>query len=200
MTGDRREKLDFLLMHFKVDSALANYPSAIKHYQLYTTIKDSIFNKTKSKQIEELGVRYETGKKEQDLKLKEKNIALLREQNKAQQTQRNALVGGTALLLSLLALGYNRYRLKQRSNQLLEAQQQKLQAQQQALQTQHQELQAQKDVLQAQQQERYTTRMSTSQSCWEKRTPCWSRRIRCWRRKKDCSKTKTTCSASRNGC
>jgi two-component sensor histidine kinase len=127
-------KLEFLLMHFKVDSALANYPSAIKHYQLYTALKDSIFNETKSKQIEELGVRYETEKKEQDLQLKEKNIALLREQNKAQQNQRNALIGGTGLLLaSLLAVGYNRYRLKRRSNKLLEAQQQALQARQEEI-------------------------------------------------------------------
>jgi two-component sensor histidine kinase len=163
-----RTKLEYLLMHFKIDSALANYPSAIKHYQLYTALKDSLFNETKSKQIEELGVRYETGKKEQDLRLKEKNIALLREQNKAQQTQRNALVGGTVLLLSLLALGYNRYRLKQRSNQLLEAQQQKLQAQQQALQAQHQELQAQKDVLQTQQQEIHHKNEHLSQLLLEK--------------------------------
>jgi hypothetical protein len=93
-----------------------------------------VFDETKSKQIEELGIRYETEKKEQALKLKEKDNALLREQNKAGQTQRNALMGGTALLLLLLTLIYNRYRLKRRSNQQLEAQQQKLQAQQRELQ------------------------------------------------------------------
>jgi two-component sensor histidine kinase len=126
-------------MQFKVDSAQGNYPSAIKHYQTYIAVKDSVFNETTSKQVEQLTIQYETEKKEQDIKLKEKNIALLKEQNKAQQTQRNALVGGTGLLLAFLGLGYNRYRLKRRSNQLLEAQ--------------HQELQLQKDVLQTQQVE-----------------------------------------------
>jgi two-component sensor histidine kinase len=121
------------LMRFKVDSALANYPSAIKHYQLYTALKDSNFNETQSKQIAQLSIGYETEKKEQDIKLKEKNIALLREQNKAQQTQRNALIGGTGLLLALLALSYNRFRLKIRSNQLLEAQQAVLQTQQKVI-------------------------------------------------------------------
>ncbi len=121
------------LLQFKVDSALGNYPSAIKHYQAYTAVKDSVFNEAKSKQIEELGVRYETEKKEQALRLKEKDNALLREQNKAGQTQRNALLGGTLLLMSLLALIYNRYRLKRRSNQLLQAQQEKLQAQQEEI-------------------------------------------------------------------
>jgi two-component sensor histidine kinase len=117
------DKREYYLMRFKVDSALANYSSAIRHYQLYTAFKDSVFNETKSKQIEQLGVQYETGKKEQDIRLKEKNIALLKEQNKAQQTLRNALIGGTGLLLALLALSYNRYLLKRRSNKLLEEQQ-----------------------------------------------------------------------------
>jgi two-component sensor histidine kinase len=57
------------------------------------------------------------------------------------------------MLLVLLAVIYNRYRLKRRSNLLLQAQQRQLQAQQQELQAQHLELQAQKDVLQAQQEE-----------------------------------------------
>jgi two-component sensor histidine kinase len=117
---------DAYLLRFKVDSALANYTAAIKHFQAYIAIKDSIFNETKSKQIEELGVRYETEKKEQILQLKEKNIALLKQQNKAGQTQRNALIGGSVLLLLLLGLSYNRYRLKRRSNQLLEAKQREI--------------------------------------------------------------------------
>jgi two-component sensor histidine kinase len=135
-----RDKLEFLLMRFKVDSAGANYPSAIRHYQRYMAFKDSLFNKAKSKQIEELTIRYDTEKKEQDLQLKEKNIALLSEQNKAQQTQRNALIGGTVLLMWLMGLGYNRYRLKQRSNQLLQAQQAELRAQQDVLQAQQKEI------------------------------------------------------------
>jgi two-component sensor histidine kinase len=76
-----------------------------------------------------LNIQYETEKREQALKLREKDIALLTERSRAQQTQRNALVGGTALLLALLGLSYDRYRLKRRSNLRLLAQQQ-LRAQQ----------------------------------------------------------------------
>jgi two-component sensor histidine kinase len=134
--GDR---LEFALMQFKVDSALGNYPSAIRHYQRYAALRDTLFNETQSKQIERLSIEYETGKKEQALRLQEKDLALFREQSKVQQSQRNALIGGTVLLLSLLGLGYNRYRVKQRSNRQLQAQ--------------HQALRAQQDVLQAQQAE-----------------------------------------------
>jgi hypothetical protein len=129
------------LMRFKVDSAQGNYPAAIQHYQHYTAFKDSLLNEAKSKQIEQLGIQYEIGKKEQELKLREKSIALLTQQNKAQQTQRNALVGGTALLLSLLGLGYNRYRLKKRNNQQLRAQQQALQYHQQQISQKNLDLQ-----------------------------------------------------------
>jgi two-component sensor histidine kinase len=142
--------MEIHLMRFKVDSAGASYPSAIKHYQLYKALNDSIFNETKSKQIEELSIGYETEKKEQELKLKEKNIALLKEQSKVQHTQRNALIGGTALLLLMLGLVYNRFRLKIRSNKLLEAQQAVLQNQQKVIQEKNghlSELLSEKDSL-----------------------------------------------------
>ncbi len=117
-------------LRFRMDSALGNYPAAIRHYQQYTALKDSLFNETRSKQVAQLNIQYETEKKEQALKLREKDIALLTERSRAQQTQRNALVGGTALLLALLALSYNRYRLKRRSNLRLLGQQEQLRAQQ----------------------------------------------------------------------
>jgi two-component sensor histidine kinase len=105
------------LMWFKVDSARENYRDAIRHYQQYKALQDSIYNETKSRQITQLSIQYETSKKEQD-------IQLLKEQNKLQQNQRNALIVGTGLLVVILALGFNRYRLKQRVNRQLQEQQQ----------------------------------------------------------------------------
>ncbi|HEX8530546.1 MAG TPA: histidine kinase dimerization/phosphoacceptor domain -containing protein, partial [Cytophagales bacterium] len=117
------------LMCFKADSALANYPSAIRHYQRYSALKDSLFSEAKSKQIEQLTIQYETAQKEQALRLREKDVALLQQQNKVQRSGQHALLGGSVLLLALLGLGYNRYRLKQRSNRQLQAQQQQIQQQ-----------------------------------------------------------------------
>ncbi len=126
-------QIDVHLMQFKVDSAQGNYPAAIRQYERYKALTDSIFNEKKFNQIARLSIQYETDKKEQALRLKEKDIALLTEQSKAQQTQRNALIGGAALLLALLLLSYNRYRLKQRNNQQLKAQQQTLQERQEEI-------------------------------------------------------------------
>jgi two-component sensor histidine kinase/tetratricopeptide (TPR) repeat protein len=111
------------LLSFKVDSAQGRYLAAIGHLQQREALKDSLFSKTKTQQLEELQVQFETKEKEQNiLLLTEKG---LRQQNELRQAQttRNATIGGAVLLLLLLGLGYNRYRLKQRSNLLLEAQQ-----------------------------------------------------------------------------
>lgn len=128
------------LMRFKVDSAHQNFPAAIRHYQQYKALQDSIYNEAKSRQIAQLSIQYETAKKEQDIELQGKNIALLKEQNKAQQDQRNALIGGTVLLAALLALGLNRYRLKQRVNRQLAQHQRTLQAQQQQIKQKNEHL------------------------------------------------------------
>jgi two-component sensor histidine kinase len=111
------------LLLFEVDSAQGRFPAAIAHYQRYKLLTDSVFNERKNKQLASLEIQYDTRKKEQ-------NIALLTKQTQVQQAsirerefQRNALVIGALLLAGLLGLGYNRYRLKQRSNQLLEAKQ-----------------------------------------------------------------------------
>ncbi len=93
------------LMWFKVDSARKNYPEAIRHYQQYKALQDSIYNETKSRQITQLSIQYETAKKEHDIKIKGKDIALLKKQNKLRQNQRNALIVGTGLLVAILALG-----------------------------------------------------------------------------------------------
>jgi two-component sensor histidine kinase len=141
------------LMRFKVDSARQNYPEAIRHYQLYKALQDSIFNETKNRQIAQLSIEYETAKKEQDIQIKEMDIELLREQNRRQQNHRNALVLGTGLLIALLVLSFNRYRIKQRSNSQLLAQQQILQLQQKQIWQKNEnlaELVSEKDTVLAQ--------------------------------------------------
>jgi two-component sensor histidine kinase len=128
------------LMWFKVDSARGKYQEAITHYQQYKALQDSIFNETKSRQISQLSIQYETAKKEHDIKIKEKNIALLKQQNKLQQNQRNAFIIVAGLLAAILALGFNRYRLKQRVNRQLQLQQQTLNLQQQQIKQKNEHL------------------------------------------------------------
>lgn len=111
------------LQLFKVDSAQQHYPAAIAHYQKYKALSDSIFNERKSQQIANLEISYNTRKKEQDIALLTRQNQLQQARIRAKDLQRNSIIAGSALLILLSALLFNRYRLKQRSNRLLEAKQ-----------------------------------------------------------------------------
>jgi two-component sensor histidine kinase len=118
------------LQWFRLDSTLNSFPSAIVHYQRYVALRDSLLTESKNHQIAQLEIQYQTEKKDQALKLKEKNIQLLTERGRLQQQKleksqmiRNATFAGTFMLLLLLGLGYTRYQLQQKSNLMLEAKQ-----------------------------------------------------------------------------
>ncbi|HEU5167888.1 MAG TPA: sensor histidine kinase, partial [Chitinophagaceae bacterium] len=122
---------DFL---FKLDSAKGNYLSAIKHLRDYQKVNDSIFTEVKSKQIEELKVAYETDQKVQNIKMLEKQDQLQKSELKQESILRNISFALAALLIIIVTLLYNRFRLKQRTNKKLELQRQEIAKQNLSLQ------------------------------------------------------------------
>lgn len=126
-------KKDVYLMLYKTDSARGDYLQAIKNMNHYTWLSDSIFTIVKNRQLQEVQVQYETEKKDKDLAIKDKNIQLLTKQSQLQlanlrteRNTRNMFLICTGLLILLLALGYNRFKLKQKNNVQLEEQQIKI--------------------------------------------------------------------------
>ena len=104
---------------FKIDSALGDWQSAVKHLQRYGKLKDSMFNITKNKQIEELTIKYQTDEKEKDLKLA-RNKARLDQVTLAHvQNTRNWMIAGAGLFLIIAGLLYRQNRLKQKNNQVI---------------------------------------------------------------------------------
>jgi two-component sensor histidine kinase len=108
---------DTYLEIFKADSARGDYPSAIKSYQRYKSLTDSIFTVAKAKEIARLQLQFE----------KDQQVHQLEEKGKLQQaellragTVRNFTIAGAGLLLLFLVIGYRRYRQKQFSNRLLD--------------------------------------------------------------------------------
>lgn len=118
------------LWWFRLDSARASYPTAIRHYQRFVTLNDSLINEKTKQRTALFEIQYQTREKEH-------KISTLQQQSKLQksmlETTRNFSVAGAIMLLMLLGLSYNRYRLKQRSNQQLQAQQQALQDRQEEI-------------------------------------------------------------------
>ncbi|MBP6430506.1 MAG: sensor histidine kinase [Ferruginibacter sp.] len=79
-----------------------NQASALNYIKLHYALKDSIYNEAKMQQIEQLNAKYQTEKKEQQIKEQQYQI-----------TKRNYLLLGTAIFLLLLsALTYSFYKRK----------------------------------------------------------------------------------------
>ncbi len=138
------------LWWFRLDSALANYPSAIRHYQHFKTLSDSLINEKTKQKISLLEVEYETKEKEHKIQELGQESELRKSELRTAQTTRNFTVTGALMLVLLLALSYNRYRLKRRSNYLLQAQHRELQARQREIHLKNEhlsELLTQKDAL-----------------------------------------------------
>ena len=124
---------DIQLKLFTVDSVQGHYDSAIGHIRKYDKLKDSIFNETKSRQLQELQVQYETSQKE-------KNIQLLHNQNQLEQIKvsqanrtKNITFAGIILLLIVIGSLFNSYRTKQKANKKLERQGREIEKQNRAL-------------------------------------------------------------------
>jgi len=121
------------LMYYKTDSASARYQDALSHYRLYKGYSDSLFNTEIGKQLAGLQLQFEAEEKD-------KNIRLLTQKNQFQQDIinrdkiiRKTIIGGSILLLMLLVLSFNRYRLKKQSHSKLQAKQEEINAQNERL-------------------------------------------------------------------
>jgi two-component sensor histidine kinase len=117
---------DIYMLLYRTDSAMGNYLSAIKHLLRHKTFNDSIFNETKSRQIEELQVQYETAKKEKDIESLNNQNQLQRIRVEQANRKMNITLAGAALLLIIAGLLFNRYLIKQRSNLKLKEHQKEL--------------------------------------------------------------------------
>jgi len=107
---------------YKVDSAQGNYLASIEHLSKHKRIQDSVFTERKGYQMEELQVKYA-------MKQKEKDILLLRKQDqiaKAELAQASLMqrvtMAGIGVLVILLLLSYNQFRIKRKSNRQLQLQ------------------------------------------------------------------------------
>ncbi|MFT3822788.1 MAG: histidine kinase dimerization/phosphoacceptor domain -containing protein [Chitinophagaceae bacterium] len=101
---------------FRLDSVEGNYVSAIQHYQLYHQFRDSTYSLSQRKKMDELTVQYETKKKDQDISILKKDGLLQQEKLSRTAIMGKITLAGIVVLLIIVGLLYNQYRLKQRSN------------------------------------------------------------------------------------
>ncbi len=87
-SGYKKYEKDIYLSISKSYEILGSYKKSLTYYKKYNTLNDSLFNKGKYSQIQELQVKYETAKKES--KLAEQQAEL--EKNKTESIIKDALI------------------------------------------------------------------------------------------------------------
>ncbi|WP_422348395.1 ATP-binding protein [Flagellimonas sp.] len=94
-----------------------DYQNALNFRNKYVAVKDSLFNTEKSKQIEELQVRFDTEKKQDAIAALEKDAEINDLKLKQQTTLRNIIIGVSIAGFLVLLFVFNRYRHAQRVKQ-----------------------------------------------------------------------------------
>jgi two-component sensor histidine kinase len=125
---------------YKADSAQQRFKSAFLHHQAYKKLTDSISSRDHDKETAVLQLQYDTEKKNQDIEAQAQNIKLLTKQSLLQKNAlreealvRNLSLLAVLMLLSLLAVIFNRYKIKKRANNELEEQKEEINTQNEAL-------------------------------------------------------------------
>jgi two-component system, sensor histidine kinase PdtaS len=107
LTGRGLSPIYFLL--YKVDSAAGNYLLAMEHLMKNKELDEEIYRETKVRENQELQIKYETEKKDQDIRIKQ---ASLQQAN----ILKNVTFVVIVLLFIILGLLYNQYRINKRNN------------------------------------------------------------------------------------
>lgn len=111
------------LLQFRVDSARGDLASAVRHLLLYNQLSDSAFAIEKIKQAAEMQAKFDLDNQEKDNQLLREKSALQTKTIEKDNLLKKAILVGCAILLLLLLVLYNRYRIKTRSNAILRRQQ-----------------------------------------------------------------------------
>ena len=104
---------------FTAYDSLRNYKKAYYFHKLYKQANDSLFNEEKNEKLTEMETRYQSEKKEQQLKLKDTQIAKQNAEIRQKNTQLIAFIGGFVLLLVLALIIFRSYRQQKKQKAVI---------------------------------------------------------------------------------
>lgn len=104
----------------KIYEKTGSLQKALYHFKNYNLIKDVMFSENSQKSITEMQTKYETEKKEQELKLMKNQDELQKSTIQRQRLMIGLAVGGFLVILAFSGLLINMVRQKQRANKVLE--------------------------------------------------------------------------------
>ncbi|MBI3502271.1 MAG: tetratricopeptide repeat protein [Bacteroidetes bacterium] len=114
------EHLSFLFAQKK------EFEKAYNYYQLYSQTKDTLFNENKTKQITEMETKYQTEKKDNEIKLlnteKEKERAIAEEKSRKQKIIIWSVISGFLLVTVFAFFIFRSLRITSKQKQIIEVQ------------------------------------------------------------------------------
>lgn len=129
---------------------LNQHEKALEYFKSYKKVEDRLFNKEKHKQIEELEMKYQVKKKQQELEKKQLKLEKQQAVIKRQRTQKYAYIGGTIILLIGSIIIYWNLKQKRKANYALGQQKEEIESKNYELKQQNEEIKSQRDELQRQ--------------------------------------------------
>ena len=100
---------------FELYEAKGDFKKSLYFHKKYVAIKDSTFTIEKTKQISEMQEKYNVEKKDFEIESLNQQNKIKEAEIKKQTILRNSLIGVAVLLLLLIGLIYNRFKLKTKS-------------------------------------------------------------------------------------
>ena len=111
----------------KIDSVSGDYPGFTRYLQAYINLQTSSLNTQGQRLAEELAVRYQTERMEQQIQLRDQRIALLQQADQLRQSSlhqtmlvQRMTIAGIVVLLVIAGLLVRQNRQRKKMNQLIE--------------------------------------------------------------------------------
>ncbi|MBN2893200.1 MAG: tetratricopeptide repeat protein [Bacteroidales bacterium] len=133
-------KKDILLELSITYEKSGNADSALKYYKNFVELKDSLFGLNMMEQITEIETKYDSEKKEQQIKLLEKDNKIKKEEAKRRDTMLVAVFIILFLIIGLAVILFRAFRQKRKSNFLLQTQNAEILNQKEEIKAQAEEL------------------------------------------------------------
>ncbi|PCH93054.1 MAG: hypothetical protein COB85_07570, partial [Bacteroidetes bacterium] len=106
----------------RVHESIGNYKSALQYHHLSTELQDSLFSIENQKQITEMQTKYETEKKEKEIKLLSQEKQLQAAELKENRIMLFVFAGGFLMVVMFSFLLYNRFRITHRQKKIIQKQ------------------------------------------------------------------------------
>ncbi len=107
-------------------ASMNDFPDAYKYQLLLTKVKDTLYNDEKDKKLAFLQFNFEIQKKQTEIDLLTKDKTLKDLDLKTQTTVKNSLIAVLSLVILLVFILFRNYRIKDKTNALLDSQKKEL--------------------------------------------------------------------------